>query len=81
MEQKPRALIVRLYAARLIDVNEYLVETLNKRIRVTEINELLLKSMPTSWSIQDFVQGFDCEYITFKKAVNIFECMEISESI
>ena len=37
--------------------------------------------MPNSWSKNVYVQGFDCEYITFKKAVNIFERMEISESI
>ena len=27
------------------------------------------------------MQGFDCEYILFKKSVNMFELMEISESI
>ena len=37
--------------------------------------------MPNSWYRQDYVQGFDCESITFKKAVNNFERMEISESI
>ena len=37
--------------------------------------------MPNSWSKQAYVQGFDCESITFKEAVNMFDCMEISESI
>ena len=37
--------------------------------------------MPKIWYTQVFVQGFNCESITFKKAVNMFECMEISESI
>ena len=37
--------------------------------------------MPNSWSNQDSVQGFDCESISFKKAVNMFEIMEIDESI
>ena len=27
------------------------------------------------------MKGSDCEYITFKSDVNMFECMEISESI
>ena len=27
------------------------------------------------------MQVFDCEYITFKKAVHMFECMEIAESL
>ena len=37
--------------------------------------------MTTSWNRQEFVQGFDCEWITFKAAVNISEIMEIEESI
>ena len=27
------------------------------------------------------MQVFDCEYITIKKSVNMFECMDIVESI
>ena len=56
-------------------------ENLNDKIGVTKLNEILLNSMPNSWSIQVFEQGFDCEYITFKKSVNMFERMEIAESI
>ena len=37
--------------------------------------------MPNSWSRQFYVQGFYWEYITFKNAVNMFEHMEITESI
>ena len=37
--------------------------------------------MPNSWSNQAYVQRFDYEYIPFKKAVNIFERMEIVEYI
>ena len=37
--------------------------------------------MTNIWSRQANVQGFDCETITFKNAVNMFERMEISESI
>ena len=37
--------------------------------------------MPNSWYRQAYVQGFDCECITFKKSVNMFERMEIAESI
>ena len=36
--------------------------------------------MPNSWIKQAHVQGFDCEYITQKKDVNMFERMDISES-
>ena len=37
--------------------------------------------MPISWSKHAYVQGFDCDYINFKKAVNMFERMEIADSI
>ena len=37
--------------------------------------------MPKSLSKQAYVHGFDCEYITFKKYINIFERMDIAESI
>ena len=70
---------------RLIDLNKYLSSfpgaTLNDKIGVTKLNEVLLNSIPNSWYIQAYIQGFDGESITFKKSVNIFERMEISESI
>ena len=37
--------------------------------------------MPSSWSKQAYAQGFDCDYIRFKKSINMFERMETSESI
>ena len=37
--------------------------------------------MPNSWYKKDYVQGIDCKYIWFKKYVNMFERMEIAESI
>ena len=37
--------------------------------------------MPNSWYNQAYAQGFDCEYISFKKNVNTFERMVISKSI
>ena len=33
--------------------------------------------MPNSWRKQVYVQVSDCKYITFKKAFNMFEQMEI----
>ena len=62
--KKTRSLRVRRYAARLIDLNEYLASfpgaILADKIGVTELNEILLNSMPSSWSRQAYVQGFDC---------------------
>ena len=83
--KKPRALTVRRYLARLIDLNEYLASfpgaTLNDKIVVTEINKIFLNSMHNSWSIQAYVKGFYCESIMFKKYANMFKCTEIFKSI
>ena len=83
--KKPRALTVRRYVERLVDLNEYLAsfpgETLNEKIVATKLNEIQRNSMLTRWSRNVYVQGFDYESITFKKAVNMFERMEIAESI
>ena len=83
--KKPLALTVRRYAERLIDLNEYLASfpgaTLNDKIYVTELNEILLNSMPDSWYRQAYVKCFYCESITFKKYVNVFERMEIVDYI
>ena len=80
-----RSLIVRGYAAHLIDLNAYLAsllgETLADKIGVTKLNEIIFNSMPNSRSKQAYMKIFDCEYILFKMAVNMFENMEIVESI
>ena len=52
--KKTRALTLIYYAARLVDLNEYLASfpgaTLNDNIGVTELNEILLNSMHNRWS-------------------------------
>ena len=58
--RKPHYLIVRQYAACLIDLNEYLDlflgEKLSKKTEILELNENLLNIMPNSWSKQEYVQ-------------------------
>ena len=77
--KKPRALTVRRYAARLIDLQEYLAfiprENLNDKINITALNKILLNIIPNSWYIHAYVPSFDWEYINFKKAVIMFERM------
>ena len=62
--RKPRGLKVRFYAACLIDLNDYLDlfhgENLTDKIGMTELNEILLNSMPNSWINQAYVHVFDC---------------------
>ena len=54
----------------LIELNEYLPSfpesTPTHKIGMTELNEILLNSMPNSWSKQAYVQGFDWKYIPLK---------------
>ena len=42
---------------------------------------IFLNNITNSWSKQAHVQGFGCEPIHFKAAVNMFEHMEIAEYI
>ena len=83
--KKTHSLKVRHYAARLIDLDEYLVSfpgtTIYDKIGVTELNEIILNSMPNSWYKKSYVQGFDCTSILFKKALNMFGRMDIAKSI
>ena len=56
-------------------------ENFNDKIGVTKLNEILPKSMLNIWSKQAHLRVFDCKSIDFKKAVNMFDHMEIAESI
>ena len=66
--EKPRSLTVRRFAARLIEINEYLASfpgaTFTDRIVITELNIILLNSIPNCLSNHSYVKGFDYEYIT-----------------
>ena len=83
--KKTCSLKLRHYVARLIGMNEYLASfletTLADKMDVTELDDIILNRIRTSWYKQAYVQGFDYEYILFKNAVNMFENMEIPESI
>ena len=67
LHEKTLILKVRHYVARLIDLNEYLASfpgaTMTDTIFVTELNEILLNSMPNIWSKQAYVQGFNCDSV------------------
>ena len=82
---KPRGLKVICYANCRIDINNYLAvlpgSKASGKIYDTELNEIMLNSMPNSWIRKACVQGFYCESITLKKDVNMFERMEIVETI
>ena len=46
-----------------------------------KINEVILHNIPNGWSKQAFLQEFDFEAMIFKQSVNMFEHMDISETI
>ena len=54
---------IRRHAVCLIDLNDYLASfpkaTLTDKIGVTEVNEIILNSMPSICSRQAYIQGFD----------------------
>ena len=83
--KKMCSLKLRHYVARLIGMNEYLASflemTLADKMDVTELDDIILNIIRTSWYKQAYVQGFDFKFILFKKAVNMFEHMEIAEYI
>ena len=83
--KNPHSLKVRSYSALTIDLNDYLssftVATMTYKIGVTKLNNILSNSTPNSWSIKAYIKSFDCKYISFKKAVNMFEHMKFSEII
>ena len=54
---------------------------MNDKIGVTELKQILINSMPNIYSKHAYIKDFDCESITFNKAVKMFERMETSESI
>ena len=83
--RKPRGVKVRRFAYCNIDLNKYLAvlpgAKASDKICETELYKNVLNSIPNSWSKQEYVMGFDCESITFKTAVNMFEYIKIAESI
>ena len=83
--KNPCSLKLRRYAARLIDLNEYLASfpqaIMVDKMGVTKLNGIILTNMKNICLKQAYVQGFECGNISFKKAVSMFESMEISESI
>ena len=57
--RNPRELKARLYAAHIIELNEYLsifpVEKASRKIVERELNEIILNNIPNLWSRQDYV--------------------------
>ena len=63
----------------MVELDEYLAvlpgAKATDKICATELNEMFLNSMTNRWIKQVYVQGSDCESITFKADVNMFERM------
>ena len=59
----------------------FLLEKGKWKIEDTELDKNILHLNPNGWDRQAYVKGFDFEAVTFKKYINIIECMEIDENI
>ena len=61
----------------MIDINEYLSvfpgENPIEKIGKTELNKIILNSIPNVWGRQVYMQGFYCETINFEISVIMFE--------
>ena len=66
--RNPGGLKERRCVTIFIEINKYLAVFPRAKISdknfMTELNEILLNSIPKSWRKQAYVQVFDCEYIT-----------------
>ena len=67
------------------DISEYLdvlpVLKASDKIGEMELKKIPLNILPNGRTKKAYVQGFDCETIHLKKSINMFECMEIAETI
>ena len=74
--RKPCGLKVSRYTDSLIDLNVCFSSLprslLSEKNCIIELNKILLNIIPNSWSKQADVQGFYCEFISLKKAANVF---------
>ena len=68
--KKLHRLKVRRYAERLIGLNKNLASflgfTIADKIGISELNEIILNSMPNRWSNKVYVQVCYCKSISFK---------------
>ena len=82
---KPRGLKNRRYADCLIDLNEYLDFifglSLSETIGVTELNENCLTVCLVFGASKGMCRVSTASLLLFKKSVNMFERMDISESV
>ena len=68
--RNPSEFNIRRYDSCVIDINEYVTVfprgNLYDIIGEMELNEIMLNSMQKNWIKHTYIQGFDCETITFK---------------
>ena len=83
--RNPHELKVNNYLALIVKLNDYLAifpgSKEGDKLRETELNVIILHSILNGCTRQDCGQIFDFEVVTLKKAINMFDHMEVSESI
>ena len=83
--RNPHELKVSHYLAHMVELNEYLAifpgSKESDKLRETELNGIILHTIPNGCNMQDYGQFFYFEAVTLKQAINMFERMEVSEYI
>ena len=83
--RKPRDLLFKIFAARLIELNNYLPispgSSAAKNMDSEELNKILLHVVPYLWAKQSYIQVWDFEGRSYKETCKMFERMETAETI
>ena len=83
--QKPQVFLFKIFSARLAELNNYLPifpgSSATKNMAPEELNKILLQAAHNSWAKQAYLQGWVFEGSYYKYTCDMFERMEIAESI
>ena len=83
--KKTRAVPFKIFAARLAELNNYLLlfpgSDKSKNIDEAELNNILLHDLPNGWAKQSYLQGWYFESKTYKETCDMSKIMEIPEKV
>ena len=82
---KPQSMTFKRFAARLVEMNNFLPLFIGsddlKKMKIKELNEILLHTVTNAWEKQSCLQGWDFELKTYRETCAMFERMEVSEQV
>ena len=79
--RKPKDIAFKRFAARLTELNNYLLlfpgSSATKKIRPEELKDILLHAIPNVWAKQTYLQGWDFEMKSYKDMYKLFKITEV----